>query len=93
LGNLATSAVWQIVRPTLRSVKYAQDSNCAAGQLIGCDVWRADDDKLSRPSEPAGPAALGKVSKTSDRGDDSFIDGDCGRRIVSLDMREDADAI
>ena len=93
MGNLVTSAVWQIVRPTLRSVKHAQDSNCAVGRLIGCDVWRADDDKLSRPSETAGPAALGKISKTADRGDDPFIDGDRGRRIVSLDMREDAVAI
>ena len=74
-------------------MKYAQDSNHAVGQLIGCHVWRADDDKLSCPSEPAGPAALGKVSKTADRGDDPFIDGDRGRRIVSLDMREDAVAI
>jgi hypothetical protein len=36
---------------------------------------------------------LGKVSKTADRGDNPLINGDRGRRIVSLDMREDADAI
>ena len=74
-------------------MKYAQDSNCAAGQLIGCHVWRADDDKLSCPCKPALPAALGKVSKTADRGDNPLINGDRGRRIVSLDMREDAVAI
>lgn len=69
-------------------MKHTQDSNSIFVELIGCDVGRADDDKLSRSCNPAGPAALGKATKTGYRGDNPPVDGDCGYGVVSLDMRE-----
>jgi len=59
-------------------VKHAQDSNPVLDQLIGCNIWRADDDKLSCSSKPADPAAFGKVSQATDGGDNSLVDSDRG---------------
>ena len=55
-GDQIASPFREIVRPLLRTMQHAQDSDGFAGHLVDGDVRRAGDDKLARPgdSTPAG---------------------------------------
>ena len=82
-----------IVRPHLSAVQDAQDANPIGGHDIGGDEGCARNDKLARPGDPAGAAALGKVEKPPHGGDDLIVDIDRRARAFGFNVFEDGVAV
>jgi hypothetical protein len=82
-----------IVRPDLRAVQDAQNSNPVGGNKISSDVGRTRNDQLPRPGDPARAAALRKVEEPPHRSDDLIVDIDRGTRVLGFNMFEDVVAV
>ena len=88
-----TSALGQCLRPSLRAMQDAKDTDRRFRHDIGRDIRRAGDHQFTRPGDPSRTAAFGKIAQAARRTGYSFIDRNRSGRVICLDMREYAVAI
>jgi hypothetical protein len=72
----------------LCAVKHAQNANGIAVDQVGRHIGRARNDKLARPSDAPGPAALRKVEQAPRGVSDLFVDMNSGSRAFGFDVAE-----
>lgn len=58
-----TSALGQCLRPSLRAMQDAKNTDRRFRYDIGRDIRRAGDHQFARPVDPSGTAAFGKIAQ------------------------------
>jgi hypothetical protein len=80
-NETASIVVREFVGPDLRAVKHAENANGIAVDQVGRDIGCARNDKLARPNDAPGPAALRKVEQAPRGIGDPLVDVNGGRGL------------